>query len=118
MFAQVAGAVVDGFVRTDLLAQLAFFIARRCRDHASTRRFGDLDGCRPHAARSAQYEHRLAGLQLCAVEQRMVGRAVGEHERSGVVERKTFREWHHGGGVCNRVGGKAASSTESCHGVA
>src|SRR5436190_30578 len=79
--AQVLGRVVDRLVRAVLSAHRELVIGRRAGDDACAERLADFDRREPDAARRAEHQQRLAGLETGPVAQRVIRRAIGQEKR-------------------------------------
>ena len=111
-------AVVDRRVSADGTAQRAFFIGRCGCDHACTGGLGNLDGRRADATGRAQHQHGFAGLELAAVDQRMVRGGVNHDEGRCVDRRKTGRQRHAQRSWRQRVRAKTAGARQAGHALA
>src|SRR5204863_399341 len=78
--AQIFLRIVDGLVRAIVFAYCKLRFARRGSDDARAHRLADLHRRQSHAARSAQHQQRLAGFELSAILERVIGRPIGEHK--------------------------------------
>src|SRR5262249_14985995 len=92
LFAQIAGAVIDRFVGAVRAADRELLVARRGGDDARAERLADLDRGDADAAGGAEDQQRLAGDQLAAIAQRVIGCGIGEAERGGGVEVHAARQ--------------------------
>src|SRR6186713_925374 len=86
--AKALGARVIAAASTDGKCALCTSLGRGSGDHARTEGLGDLDGGGTHATCCTQYQHSLTGLQLRAIDQRMVRRGVDHDECCGIHMRK------------------------------
>ena len=68
-------------------------VARRRCDHGRAQHLADLDRGKPDAAAGAVHQQHLAGLKPAAIDQRVIGGAVGGQKRRalGIVERRRQR---------------------------
>ena len=113
--AQVFGAVVDGGICTQGLAQGAFFIGRCRCDHFGAHGLGDLNGRRAHAPGSAQHQHGFSCFEGSAVHQGVVRSGIGHDEGGGIHCRKACRQGHAQLGGGQGVGAKTARARQAGH---
>jgi hypothetical protein len=115
--AQIVTGVVDQFVGSIVLADGQLGVAGCGGDHPRAHRLAELDRRNAHAAGCAEYQQRLAGLELGAILERVIRSAVGEDERRGwnVVHGVGHR--HQTVGIDRNLFGEAAVRAGSDHAV-
>ena len=109
------GAVVDGGVGPEGLAQRAFFVGRGGSNHFGAHGLGNLDSRSAYAAGCAQNQNRLALFEHCAIDQGMPGSRINHDERCGIHCGEAFGQRHAQGRWCQGVGTETSRSGEASH---
>ena len=105
-------AVVDQFVGAVLARDGEFLGAARGGDDPRAHLLADLDRGQPDPAGGAEHQQRLAGLQMAAMGQREMRRAVGDRKRGGGDEIHRVRDRHDRAGVDRDLLGIAAAEAQ------
>jgi len=90
----VLGLVVDDLIGAERADEVRRLGAAHRRQHAGAARLGDLDGRGADAAGPALHEHGLAGLEIAAPDEAVVGGGEDHAQGGGVDERERRRFGH------------------------